>query len=83
MIQEHTSVQLVCSGSWNLSTFTCTDPEGGADPEGGGPPPPPPLKNHKNIGFFSNTGPEPLKNQLGHHRPASETPLNGISLVGR
>ena len=24
--------------------------------------PPPPLKNHKNIGFLSNTGPDPLKN---------------------
>ena len=29
---------------------------------GPGPPPPPPLKNHKNIGFLSNTGPDPLKN---------------------
>ena len=25
------------------------------------PPPPPPLKNHKNIGFLSNTGPDPLE----------------------
>ena len=25
------------------------------------PPPPPPLKNHKNIGVSSNTGPDPLK----------------------
>ena len=25
-------------------------------------PGPPPLKNHKNIGFPSNTGPDPLKN---------------------
>ena len=24
--------------------------------------PPPPLNNHKNIGFLSNTGPDPLKN---------------------
>ena len=38
------------------------------------------LKNHKNIGFLGNTGPDPLKNQkatmpdlmLGHYRPASE-----------
>ena len=35
-----------------------------ADPEGGGgagvrPPPP---KNHKNIGFLSNSSPDPLKN---------------------
>ena len=28
---------------------------GGPDP----PPPPPPLKNHKNIEFLSNTGPDP------------------------
>ena len=41
---------------------TCADHEGGTggpDP----PPPPPPLKNHKNIGFSSNTGPDPLKNR--------------------
>ena len=24
--------------------------------------PPPPLKNHKTIGFLSNSGPDPLKN---------------------
>ena len=42
-----------------------------------------PLENHKNIGFFSNTGPDPLKivklpSQLsifGHNRYASETPF--------
>ena len=41
-----------------------------------------PLKNHKNIGFSSNTGLDSLKNHkatkpafemLGHHRHASET----------
>ena len=43
----------------------------------------PPLKNHKNIGFLSNTGLDPLKitnlpsqqSMLGHHRHASETPF--------
>ena len=35
----------------------CSDPEGGQ-----GVRTPPPLKNHKNIGFISNTGPDPLKN---------------------
>ena len=25
----------------------------------------PPLKNHNNIGFISNTGPDPLKNHKG------------------
>ena len=29
----------------------------------GGPDPPPPMKNHKNTGFSSNTGPDPLKNR--------------------
>ena len=28
----------------------------------GGPEPPTHLKNHKSIGFLSNTGPDPLKN---------------------
>ena len=54
----------------------CADPEG----ETAGPDP---LKNHKFIGFSSNTGPDPLKitklpNQhstVGHYRPASETPF--------
>ena len=41
------------------------------------------LKNRKNIGFLSNTGPDPLQitklpsqhSMLGHHRPAIETPF--------
>ena len=36
---------------------TCADPE----EETGGLTPPPPLKNHKQKGFSSNTGPDPLK----------------------
>ena len=51
--------------------------------ETGGQNPPPPLKNHKNIGFLSNTVPDPLKFSnsqsqhlmLGHHRHASAAPL--------
>ena len=35
---------------------------GGGGGRGSGPTPPP-LKNHKNIGFSSNTGPYPLKNR--------------------
>ena len=42
-----------------------------------------PLKNHKNIGFLSNTVLDPLENhkayrpafRVGQHRPASETPF--------
>ena len=54
-----------------------------ADPDGGGTGSGPPLENYKNIGFLSNTGPDPLKitklssqhSMFGHHRPASETPF--------
>ena len=57
----------------------------------GSGPPPPLLKNHKNIEFLSNTGPDPLEfsklssqhSTLGHHRHASETPFKGVSLAGR
>ena len=53
--------------------------------------PPPPLKNYKNIGILRNSRLDPLKitklpsqhSMLGHHRHASETPLNGVSLAGR
>ena len=56
----------------------CTDTEGGT-----GGPDPPPLKIHKNIGFLSKTGADPLKmtrlpsqnSMSGHHRHASETPF--------
>ena len=44
---------------------------------------PPPLENYKNIGFLSNTGPDPLQitkppiqhSMFGHHRSASEMPF--------
>ena len=55
----------------------------GARPGGGGAGDPDLQKNHKNIGFLRNTGPDPLKNHkatepdsiLGRHRHASETPF--------
>ena len=74
--------------------FDSMDPESCADPEEGqrsGPP----WKIKKNIGFLSNTGPDPLKNtklpikhsMLGHHRRAIETPFKwrfaGGSLIVR
>ena len=45
--------------------------------------PGPQMINHKNIGFLSNTGPDPLKttklpiqqSMLDHHMHASETPF--------
>ena len=55
--------------------------------------PPPLLKNHKNIGFLSNTGPGPMKNHKAACKASIQcwaiigTPvkchLNGILLVGR
>ena len=39
-----------------IKAEACVDPEGG----GGGTWAPDPLKNHKNIGFPSNIGPDPL-----------------------
>ena len=59
---------------------------GGGGNRGSGPP----LENHKNIGIFSNTGPDPLKivklpsqlSILGQNRHASER-LNGASPADR
>ena len=66
---------------------TCADPEGGG---AGGPDNP--LKNHINIGFLSNTGPDPLKKSQNFQAsiecwgiigtPAKRH-LNGVSLAGR
>ena len=49
-----------------------------------------PLKNHKNIEFLSNTGPDPLKfsklpsqhSTLDHYRHASETPFKWCFAAG-
>ena len=70
---------------------TCAETE--REGEGRGSGHPPPLKKHKNIGFLSKTGPDrtPEKitklpsqhSKLFHHRPANETPLNGVLLAGR
>ena len=48
ILREKASVVWACGASW-------------ADPEGAGSPDPH-LKNHKNIGFLCNTGPDLLKN---------------------
>ena len=51
-----------------------------------------PMKNHKNIGFLSNTGPDPLKNHKATKSVFNVGPssahqrkrhLNGVSLVDR
>ena len=56
--------------------ITCADPEWGQGVRT-------PLEYYKNIGFLSNTGPDPLQitklpskhSMLCHYRPASETPF--------
>ena len=62
---------------------TCADPKGD---RGSGPP----LKNHRNIGFLRNTGPDPEKSQSYQASiqcwaiigtPAKRN-LNGVSLAG-
>ena len=55
---------------------------------GGGGSEPPTLNNHNNIGFVSNTGPDPLKiTKLTGKQAFIGTPakrhLNGVSLAGR
>ena len=63
----------------SLIQISCADPEGWV----GQGVRTPPLKKHKNIGFLSNAGPEPLKNYKatklafngGPSSPASETPF--------
>ena len=51
----------------------------------GGPDLPPPLKNHKNIGFRSSTGPDPQKNHEAtkpafHNGPLSARQRNAIKI---
>ena len=52
----HTDITLT-SRDICLRFISCADPERGQGIR------PPPLKNHKNIGFLRNTGPDSLKNQ--------------------
>ena len=71
----------ICAFAVSLDTYLKHAVRGSKDGDRGFGPPP--LKNHKNTGFLSITGPDPLKitklpNQhsiLGHHRHASETPF--------
>ena len=74
--QKNCLIETVILSTQNKS---CAYPEVGI----GGADPPPSLKNHENIGFFSNTGLDPLKitklptsqySMFGHHQHASETP---------
>ena len=60
----------------NCIWITCADPEGGEGPR-------PSLKNHKAIGFLSNTVPDPLKNHKAtkpafNVEPSSASQRNAI-----
>ena len=69
-----------------LNTLPCADPGGGGRGSG-----PPPGKLLKNIGFLSNTGPDPLKSQSYQSSiqcwavidPPAKCHLNGVSQAGR
>ena len=84
MICYHVLLKLVFSARLLSQQTACVDPEGGRGGGGG----PDALKNPRNIGFHSNTVPDPLiitklrslHSMLDHHRHASE---NGVSLAGR
>ena len=83
----------ICSVSFRYDNIrsdriTCGSRVGGGQ---GGPDPPSP-KNHKNIGFLSNMGPDPLKKSqsckariqcLAIIGPPAKRILNGVSLAGR
>ena len=66
------------------NAITCADPEGGGGGRGSGPS----MKNHKNIGFLSNSGPNSLKNHSATEPafnvgPSSARQRNVVSLAGR
>ena len=71
----------------NVKQFgsACVDPEGGGGAGGGGEKVRTPLTNHKNIGFLSNTGLDPLKitKMPSQHSMLGHRHLNGFSLAGR
>ena len=63
----------------------CGSKGGGGGGQGSGPPP---LKNHKNIGFLTNTGPDPLRSHIAtkpafNVGPPSARQRNGISMAFR
>ena len=65
--------------------MSCADPEDGGRVSG---PPPPPPKNHKNIGFLSNTGLDPLKKQkatkpASNVGPSSSRQRNAVQMAFR
>ena len=53
----HVTMSIKCHTNRKPCSVSWADPE-----RGQGIRTPPPLENHKNIGFLSNTGPDPLKN---------------------
>ena len=55
----------------NVFAFTCADPVMDRGPN--------PLINHKNIGFLSNTGPEPHKK---NHSQGYKASVQGLAIIG-
>ena len=91
--RPQTNIQHLELGIQNMDSHIkartpCADPERGTWGSGLSP-----LKNRKNIGFLSNTGPDPLKKNHKAAKPAfnngsfigsrAKRHLNGVSLAGR
>ena len=81
----HTTARAQSRASSPLSTSRLEDRHGRILRGGVGTPP---LKNHKNVGLFSNTGPDSLKNHKTTKPAFNSGPLlarhlNGVSLAGR
>ena len=76
LIEETDTPTAHLSSAWQemlshaITKVPCTDPEGGQGFQS-----PSPLKNHKNIGFLSKSGPDPLY-QASIQWQDRETPTN-------
>ena len=74
-----------------VTFVSCTNPEEGGGGAGALPPPPSPLKNQQNIGFQSNTSPDPLKIHkatkpafnVGPSSARQQNANNGVTLACR
>ena len=74
--KRHTNAIFIIGGDFNLPELGQEYSHGRIQRGGGQYVRTPLLKNHKNIGFLSNTGPDPLKitKLPSHHQHARETP---------
>ena len=76
--------EFIGQDAWTVSEPLLAKPMRGSR---GGAEGPDPLKYHQNIGYFSNTGPDPLENheatEPAFNGTPAKRPFNGVSLAGR